>query len=167
MRTALIIVFAANLVLVAVSHDMLPDRVATHFGTGGQADGWSSKNANTRLTIAMDAFIFCLLYYAPRWITVVPAKWLNLPNKEYWLTPANMERTRGKLASLMWRFGIAFFLLFFAIGMLTLQANLAEPPCLNETRFLVALTAFMLYTVYWTVAVVRDFRIPKDQSPRS
>jgi hypothetical protein len=115
----------------------------------------------------MNVFFFCTFYYAPRWITAVPAKWVNLPNRDYWLAPAQKPQAREKLASLMWRFGVAFFLLFLAIGVFTLQANLADPPRLDETRFLVALSAFMLYTIYWTVAVVRDFRVPKERdSPR-
>ena len=46
MHRALIVVFVANLILMAVSLAVQPDQVAIHFGGGGQPDSWASKEFN-------------------------------------------------------------------------------------------------------------------------
>jgi hypothetical protein len=60
------------------------------------------------------------------------------------------------------RFGAAFFLFFFCIGILTLQANLSQPVRLNERAFFAALVLFLGYTVVWTLGLFRAFRVPDD-----
>lgn len=62
----------------------------------------------------------------------------------------------------LWAFGTALFLFLLAVGPLTLKANLADPVRLDERLFLIALSVFLLYTLYWTLALYRAFRLPKD-----
>ncbi|MBN1423700.1 DUF1648 domain-containing protein [Candidatus Fermentibacteria bacterium] len=165
MRNALILAFVANIILTVASLEILPDRVAIHFGSGGRADGWGSRDFHTLLTLIMHVFFFCVFYYAPRWVTAVPASWVNIPNKRFWLSPAKKEHTKEKLASLMWPFGTAFFLFFLVTGLLTLQANHTDPPRLDERSFLVALALFLVYTAIWVVAWIKEFKVPEGERP--
>lgn len=160
MRTALILTFIANLVLTAYSLEMLPERVAVHFGPGGRADGWASRDVHVVLTLLMHVAFFCLFYYSPRWVMAVPAKWVNIPNREFWLAPARRTQTAEMLQRLMWQFGTAFFLFFLVTGMLTIEAHRTEPPRLNEGVFLGALAGLLAYTAFWTVRFMRAFRLP-------
>lgn len=162
MRSALILVFAANIILSVGSLEVLPDRMAIHFGPGGRADDWGSRDFHTLLTLIMHGFFFCVFYFSPRWVMAVPTRWVNIPNKHIWLSPARKEQTQEKLASLMWPFGTAFFLFFLVAGLLTVQANRADPPRLDERAFLVALGLFLVYTVVWVVRWIREFRVPED-----
>jgi uncharacterized membrane protein len=164
MQAAFILSFLSNLVLALISLAVLPERVAIHFGFGGIPDGWASSLASTLMVIGTDAFLFIALYFSPRLVDRVPAKWFNLPNRDYWLVPERRQRAVRMISGCVWLFGTALFLFMFVIGLLTLRANLTDPVHLNETAFLSALVVFLAYTIYWTIALVRAFRIPKEDN---
>jgi hypothetical protein len=131
---------------MVVSLLVLPPEVAIHFGKGGMPDSWASKEFNALMFLGIDP------------------KWLSLPNKSYWLKEENRAMVQKKLAPLMTEFGIAFFTFLFFVGLLTLEANLADPVRLHESIFFPIFIAFMLYTGYWCVTLVRVFRIPKNNT---
>ena len=63
----------------------------------------------------------------------------------------------------LWRFGIALFLFMLLTGFLVLKANLSDPVRLDEGPLMMALVIFLVYTVYWTIALLKAFRIsPHD-----
>jgi ammonia channel protein AmtB len=141
---------------------MLPDEVAIHFGWGGRADSWAPKEINCLLFFGIDVLLFLLFWYSPALVMKTPAKWVNLPHKSYWLAEENKPLTRQKIESLMSEFGVAFFLYFFFISILTVDANLSEPVKLNESLFLAFLIIFLIYTVYWCIKFYKSFRVPKQ-----
>ena len=162
MRGVFILVFIANMVLSLISLVILPARVAIHFGAGGMANGWAPNCINTLFFIGTNTFLFLCVYFTPRLVFMFPAKWINLPNKEYWLWSDNKTRTMSKFSSFMWEFGIALFLFLFVVELLAIEANLSQPVRLNEKLFLSALTLFLLYTAYWCIRLFRAFRLPKE-----
>lgn len=162
MRVVFILVFVANVVLSLISLAILPARVAIHFGRNGMADGWGPNYINTLIFLATNAFFFFTLYFIPRLIFMFPKKWINLPNKEYWLRTENKARTVANFSSLMWEFGIALFLFLFVVELLAIEANLSQPIRLNEKLFFSALILFFLYTAYYCIRLFRAFRLPKE-----
>lgn len=162
MRRLFILIFVANIVLSLVSLALLPPRVAIHFGFGGIADNWAPSYVNTLFFIGTNTFLFFLLYFTPGLVFMFPTRWINLPNKDYWLRSENKSRTVEMFSSFMWGFGTALFLFLFAAQLLTIQANLSQPVKLNEKLFLSALILFILYTVYWCVKLFRAFRLPRE-----
>ena len=64
----------------------------------------------------------------------------------------------------MTEYGVAVFTFLLCVGLLTLEANVADPVRLNESIFFPIFIAFMLYTGYWCVKLVRVFRIPKNST---
>ncbi len=164
MRYALVLSFVANLVLTALSLDILPERIAIHFGAGGWADAWGDAGLHAALTTAMHVAFFLVFLYAPRWVFAVPGHWVRMPNRRFWPDPARRAQTERKLERLMWPFGTAFFLFFFVTGLLTIEAHRTEPPRLNEAAFLGTLAVLLGVTVCWLVAWSREFRVPDDPS---
>ncbi len=162
MRTLFVVIFIANVALSLLSLSLLPPRVAIHFGWGGTADNWASNYFNTLFFIGVNVFIFITLYFTPRLVFRFPARWINLPNKEYWLQPENKARTVEMFSSLMWEFGAAFFLFFLVVQLLTIRANLSQPVRLDERLLLFALALFLLYTVYWCMKLFKAFRLPRE-----
>ena len=57
---------------------------------------------------------------------------------------------------------VAMFGFLFAIGLLTLHANLSDPVQLDAPLFFGAAIVFLLYTAYGCVKFFRAFRIPRD-----
>jgi len=162
MRTIFCVAFLANVVLWLVSLVVLPDQVAVHFGRGGVPDSWASKEWNALVFVLMEIPLFLLFWYAPSLPLGIPPRYVSVPNKDYWLREENRPAFKRTFQHLMDRFGAAFFLFFFCIGVLTLQANLSQPVRLNERIFLLALVLFLGYTVVWTIGLFRAFRVPDD-----
>lgn len=151
MRIAFIVSFLANVVLALVSFVILPAKVAIHFGPGGMSNNWAPNHVNSLIFLGMDIVLFCCLYFSPHLTLVFPAKWINLPNKQFWLTPENQRRTVAKISALIYQFGVAIFLFLFVIGLLTIQANLANPVRLKESYFFPFLILFMVYAIVWCI----------------
>jgi uncharacterized membrane protein len=163
MHKVLIVVFVANLILMAVSLTVLPDQVAIHFGGGGLPDSWASKEFNAAIFLVLEVPFFLLFYFASSMTLGVSKKFLNVPNKDYWLLKENKALFQKKFARFMAEFGVAIFLFFFCINLLALQANLADPVKLDEKIFLIVFAAYMLYTLVWLVRLIQGLRVPVQQ----
>ena len=163
MRRLFMLMFVANIALMLISLVVLPARVATHFGSGGMANGWAPNHVNAILMTGLDILIFCAIYFSPRSVRWRTAKLMNLPNKEYWLSPANLPLTTEKLQGFVWQFGVAIFLFFLVLGVLTIQANLAKPVRLNLRLFFAAFGCFLTYIIVWTIKYYRAFRVPRGK----
>jgi len=163
MHAAFILSYVANMVLAIASWFVLPEQAAIHFGLGGAPDGWASSRTSTLLMLGMHTVVFCALYVSPRLLTSVPRRWINLPNRDYWLQPPRRAQAVARFRQHLWRFGTALFVFMFLVGLLTLRANLSDPVRLDERLFLIALGVFLLYTAYWTVSLLRAFQVPKAQ----
>jgi uncharacterized membrane protein len=162
MHTTFIVSFLANVALVLVSSVILPDRVAIHFGQGGVPDGWAANLTNTLIMLGMHSFLFCSLYFSPRLLSSIPEKWISLPNRDYWLRPEHRSQAIAQFSRLMWQFGTALFLFMLFTGLLSLKANLSDPVRLDDVPLFVALIVFLVYTGYWTITLLRTFRIPPN-----
>lgn len=83
-------VFAAY---VWFTTEQLPERVATHFGSNGAANGWMTRGQHVGFTLVaglmVPAFVIGLFAIIRRF----GDRGLNIPNKEYWLAPERRERT--------------------------------------------------------------------------
>jgi uncharacterized membrane protein len=161
MRKLLVLVFCANIILWAVSLHLLPAQVAIHFGKGGMPDSWAAKQINALLFLVLEVPLFAFFFFAPALVFRIPEKYLSLPNKQYWLREEMRPFLKKMLASKMAEFGSIFFLFLFGVGLLTIQANLADPVRLDERLFLVVFVAFMAYTVIWCVELIWALRPPK------
>ncbi len=162
MKKAFLIIFLLTILFNILSYVMLPDEIAIHFGRGGRADSWAPKEINCLLFIGIDVLLFIIFWYSPALVMKTPAKWVSLPNRYFWLTEENKPLAKQKLESLMPEFGIAVFIFFFFISILTLDANLSDPVKLNEPLFLTFLIIFLIYTVYWCIKFYKSFRVPKE-----
>jgi uncharacterized membrane protein len=162
-RAAFILCFLANVLLSLASLVILPDPVAIHFGIGGAPDGWASREMSALLMTGMHVILFLSLYLSPRLLTSVPSKWVSLPNRDYWLAPERRAQAVERFSRWMWQYGTGLFLFMFYVGLLTMRANLSDPVRLDERSMMIGLVVFLAYTGFWTVALLRSFRVPKGR----
>jgi hypothetical protein len=141
----------------------LPDRVAVHFGAGGVPDRYGSNLESTLLMFVVQLVLFLSIRGSTLIVRHTPDRWISLPNRDYWLAPERRERAMEKLERLLDRFGAVLFGFLFVLGLLSMRANLEEPVVLNETAVFVMTGLFLAYTVYWTVRLILDFRLPADR----
>ena len=166
MRRPLIILIALLIgfgALVAFTWPQLPEKVATHFGVNGQADGWMSRTSGVfglcLSALGVAGFVVGIMY-AMRFF---PRTTLNVPNRDYWFAPERREESFVFL--LQHGLWFACLQIAFAAGLywLIVQANLTTPTRLDG-RMMGALTgAFLTGTAAWVVILVIHFlRKPKD-----
>ena len=161
MRKLLIVGFLANCLLTAVSPFLAPGTIATHFGAGGEPAGWGSAHTNAIFMAGLSLLMFAMFFFLPKLIRVTPARWVNLPNKEYWYREENKARMTAMLTAYLDEFGALMFAFLFLVGVLVLQANMSRPVHLREDLMWLGLGLFFAYTAYWLVRFMLAFRIPK------
>lgn len=159
MRNLFIISFIANLVLTVVVRMVGPETMAVHFGAGGEPNGWASAKVNALVMGGTDVALFALFFFMPRLMHITPDKWINLPNKDYWLKAGNRDRTITMVSDQLHKLGAAMLAFMFVVGLLVLQANLSDPVRLREDLFWPPFILIMVYSLYWTVGIYRVFRV--------
>ncbi|MDD5093918.1 MAG: DUF1648 domain-containing protein [Dehalococcoidia bacterium] len=141
-------------------YSQLPDRVATHFGAGGLPNDWMSKGANMAMAIGLILFLSLIFGLLPLLIKKVPPRFVNLPKREYWLSPENRENTLTRLASSMSVLGVATNVFILYVLHLAYRTNQSHPVKLNEGMFWPALGSFMTFAAVWSVLLVIRFNSP-------
>ena len=161
-RTVLDIVFLIVIVFNLASWIFLPDNVATHFGRGGRPDGWMSKGTHVIIFTGLMILIYLSFVFSPKILDTVPAKYISMPNREYWLTDENRPEAIRRMAVLMFGFGTVTGILMLAVSILTVAANLSETVRLNEGISYLLFLLYLGYTVWWVVRLLIAFKVPED-----
>jgi len=151
--------FAGSLLYAAGA---LPQRVATHFGWHGEADGWMSKEADLLLMAAVGVGLPLFLIgicYATRFF---PARLVNLPNHDYWLAPERRKETAARVASrAVW---LACMMLTFltVLHLLVVFANQKPSPQLSTPLVLGLGACFIVGAAFWVRKLFQDFNRPLE-----
>ena len=152
-----LLAFAILFVVSTVSQ--LPPMVASHFDAAGQANAFMSRSGYTR-------FVLCLVLGLPLAVVAIltgvysRATDLKLPNRDYWLAPQRIDRTRAFLVAHGVWFGSLLVVLASFVHWLELVANRAQPPHLSNSMFAAVMLAFLLATAAWIAALMVAFRRP-------
>jgi hypothetical protein len=84
---------AATVAQVVHFYPHLPDVVVSHWGPGGQPDGWMQKAAFFWAMFISElgttGFFVAIALALPS----IPNRWWNLPHKDYWLDPERRSNT--------------------------------------------------------------------------
>jgi uncharacterized membrane protein len=151
---ALLATGAAGILLLAWHRQQLPEMVASHFGASGVANGWMPRDTHVLLAQGLFVFLtatFCFM----GWIMArIPAKWINLPNKDYWLAAEREADTRRHLAGWGHGFGAVVNLFMIFAFHLTYRANLADPVALDSTAMTAGLVAFVIASIGATITLL-------------
>lgn len=138
---------------------LLPERIATHFGATGQPNGWMTKEAFLTSYAVLLLFDALMLGGIALALPKMPTETINLPNKEFWLAPERREATMRFVSEQMLWFGVATQALLVGIMQSVFQANLTPAPSLGGDVW-IFLVGYLAYTGFWTVGLVRRFRLP-------
>ena len=162
-RSIAFLVFLA-LVVTAVYqlvhyYPLLPDRVASHFGAGGEADGWTSKRNFTVLLGAVQMLMVSTFLGIIFLLEKAPASLINIPNREYWLAPPQRQQTLAILTSrLLWMGNATLAFLIFTVHR-AIDANL-NPPASLGADFSMAMLIYILVILTLTIEIALRFRRP-------
>jgi uncharacterized membrane protein len=146
-------------------YPLLPDVVASHFNGRGTANGWQTKSAFFGVLVGVSVLAAVVGFGIPRIIAVLPAAFINLPNKRYWLAPEHLAETMEFLDSYFAWFGCALFLIMILTFDYALQSNLhpENPPASSRMWYILA--SLVVFMMAWTGRLLNKFlRVPRDSS---
>jgi len=142
-------------------YPQMPEKMATHFDGAGNANGWMGKTDFLMMFYGLMAFLTVIFVVMPRLIGMFPNSMINLPNKDYWLSPENRAKTMEMIQEhLMWM-SVGVIALILGIGQLTFQANLKPVPKMADAAWIL-LIGFFIFMFFWLVKFFMAFRKPVD-----
>ncbi len=160
MSTLSRIIFITALLLclghAAYYYPLLPDRVASHFGTSGRPDAWSSKEAFVKVYLIAVAFVALLFSGIGFLLRRTPASLVNLPNKDYWLSPERSGETIALLSRQFLWFGSATLLLLLDVFHQSFRVHLGRAQTLGHPTASIAV--YVGFSVLWSIWLVAKFR---------
>ena len=140
----------------------LPLTVASHFDAAGRPNAFMSRGGYIR-------FALCLCVGLPVLVVAIltlvysRAVELKLPNREYWMAPQRIHRTRSFLVAHGVWLGSLLVVLSCVIHWLELGANRRQPPHLSSQTFAVCMIAFLIAMAAWIAALMFAFRRPAGE----
>lgn len=154
---ALALLFAIFYFSTTVSS--LPPLVASHFDGAGFPTAHMTHEFYIKFVFAMGVgFPIAMVTL----LTVVYSKAsdMKLPNRDYWLAPERIARTRALLVAHGVCFGCLMVAMVCYMHWLILIAHRSVPPRLSNQLVMGGLLVFMAIAVGWVIAVLRAFRRP-------
>jgi hypothetical protein len=156
----LLLVFAAF--FVTRSTAALPPLVGSHFDAAGYPNAFMTRGGYMRLVlwlgIGLPVALVALLT-----LVYSRATDLKLPNRDYWLAPERIARTRARLVVHgVWMGSLLVTMVCF-VHWLVLGAYRRIPPQLSNPWIEAGLLTFFLITLGWIIALLIVFRRPRAQ----
>jgi uncharacterized membrane protein len=141
-------------------YSQLPEVMASHFDAHGIANGWQSKSAFFSVFIMVGVLAAVLGFVLPRIITRIPAQFINLPNKQYWLSPEHATETQEFLLTFFAWFGCALFVMLISAFDFALQSNLHPESRPDISRLWITLAGFLAFVAVRTIRMISKFLRP-------
>ncbi|MFO1324029.1 MAG: DUF1648 domain-containing protein [Burkholderiales bacterium] len=157
-RLLFVLVLVVVPVLVYATTGTLPERVATHFGRGGLANGWMTRDGYLVFMLAFTTlvplFVVAMTGLIPRMATSQGM----VANREYWLAPPRREDTLAWLASHACWLGLTLSVFLGAVHLLVLEANARVPARLDEAYLFALLGVLVVAVLAWAIGLRTRFR---------
>ena len=151
-----VIILAFCLGHTAYYYPLLPDRVVSHFGALGQPDAWSGKESFVEIYLIVVAFIAVLFPGIGLMLRKIPTSLINLPNKDYWLSPERKQETVAVLSRQFLWFGSATLLLLLDIFHQSFRVHLGKAQALDHP--LISIVAYVVFTTFWSIVLIVKFK---------
>jgi uncharacterized membrane protein len=149
-------------------YPQLPGTVASHFDARGVANGWQTKQAFFVIFFFVAAIAALLVFAIPWLMTVLPKSLINLPNKEYWLSPERWPSSQNFLSAWFAWFGCAVFTVIVLAFDYAVKSNLPGVLRPDPARLWYVLAGFAVFTVAWLIRIFFRFgHVPGNAHTRS
>ncbi len=155
--------YAGLLIVLASTAGQLPPQVASHFGAEGHPNGWMSRSFYLAFVGAMP-LLFGGVAMLVSWMTHrLPARFLNIPRRDFWLTPERRPETAAFLRRRMFWLAVLMTNFFAGLHLLTVHANQSSPARLSLDGLLALIIVFLLAMMIWTISLL--MRLAEVEKP--
>jgi hypothetical protein len=161
MRTARLVLgtlAVGSIVRVWAVASHLPPRVATHFDASGVPNGWMTPDGFVRFHVVIMAVLVVVFLGLPAVFGRVPRRFVNVPNRDYWLAAGRPETYLAHVAAGLAWMGVLTVGFVGVVEELVLRANAAPPQRLASSWLVTGLVAYVLALV---ALAVGWFRVPR------
>ncbi len=153
------LVLVARVITIAWAAVMLPDRVASHFGASGAANGWMSRSGYLAFDIGITALMM-LGFPMLRSLANGSGAGVNIPNKDYWFRPENRETLKRLLTGDLVFIACATGLLLTWLTVSVVIANRQPVPSLGSWSLLVVSAFVLVILARAAWMVVSRYKVP-------
>ncbi len=140
------------------SGPQLPDRVATHFNSAGEPNGWMSRSVHQTFMLIFSLAFPTVIVVLTSATALLPRRLVNIPHRDYWLAPERRSETSAYMVRhSLW---LACLTVCFLVGLQLsiVHANLQHPPHLATSVLLATVVPFVAGTLIWGLFLWRHFR---------
>jgi uncharacterized membrane protein len=159
-RIAFVVLLVVVTAVIVATTGSLPDRVATHFGGGGLANGFMSRDGYLLFMLAFTIVIPLFVVAMTGLLPGIARSPRNIQHHDYWFAPARRAESSARLLNHACLLGCLMVLFFGGVHVALMVANAAVPPRLPETAFFVMLGAFLVGIAFWIFHMRRMFARP-------
>ncbi len=142
-RIILLVTYVIALVQLFWMSSKLPDNFAVHFAPSGEPDSWAVRGTYLTMMITLFSFMTLLWLFVGMIVKKIPLKYVNLPNRDYWMAPERKADTYASVGAYMASIGIAVNILLICVNWLTFWANMQNKVALNTGHTMIAVGVFI------------------------
>ncbi len=162
-RLAFLAIYLGFLGFVAWSAGVLPQRVAIHFDLSGHVNGWMNSSDYLVFIGMLPGAIAAFLMILGRLTQVMPARFVNIPRRDYWLAPERRVTTATFLVGQLLWLSCLMTCFFAGLHYLTIDANRVSPPSLAAGPLMGLVIAFMLALIIWITQLLMRMGNVKEE----
>jgi len=159
-----LLLVSVSILQVLFYASLMPVSIASHFNGDGEPNGWSSRTAFLGLYSSIFIMVVLLFRFMPGFLSRFPDAMINLPNKDYWLAPGRRAATFSTIKDRFICLGNGLMTFLIVMFQLVVQANLTEGSRLNSKALWILLSVFVVFTISWTVNLIRMLRTQAGQA---
>jgi uncharacterized membrane protein len=149
---------ALAIAFVLASGSFLPPLVASHFSAGGAANAFMPRATYLGFTCVLLVGLPLLIALITSLSSVLPARFINLPDRDYWLAPERQGETLAYIRKHGAHFGLMLTAFLCFVHWLVVLANARSPALFPEYLFFVGMAAFLVGLVIWLGGFIAHFR---------
>ncbi len=137
-----------------------PPTMAAHFNVIGQPDRFVSKADFFSFEIQTVFVVIGLAIITPMLLVIIPMQFINIPNREYWLSSARRPVVLHRLGTFLDVLFITILVVVQAAFELAVYANLHSPILFSSQYMMLCIAGFVLFSLFLLFWLITSFRIP-------